>query len=86
MKDFQRRSLELDNIFNEIWKLEDYEKYIKMAFEELNKQGFYYFEIKKIFSNEDEEKEEILLRQTNWIKKYIQNNYSNNEKMYFIFK
>lgn len=85
MKDFQRRSSELDNIFNEIWKTDDYESYIKMAFGEIEKQKFYYFEMEKIFSSEHGEKEEILLRKQKWIEKYIRDNYTNVEKMYSIF-
>lgn len=85
MKDFQTRSSELDNIFNEIWKLADYEKYIKMAFEELEKQSFYYFEIEKVFSGEQGEREEILLRKMKWIEDYIQNNYKNIKKICCIF-
>lgn len=85
MKEFQRRSLELDNIFNEIWKTADYQNYIKMAFEEIEKQNFYYFEIEKVFSSEHGEKEEVLLRKQEWIEEYIKENYADIEKMHSIF-
>lgn len=85
MKEFQKRSLELDNIFNEIWKTADYESYIKMAFEEIEKQNFYYFEIEKFFSSEYGEKEDVLLRKQKWIEEYIKENYTDIEKMYSIF-
>ena len=85
MKEFQRRSLELDNIFNEIWKTADYQSYIKMAFEEIEKKNFYYFEIEKVFSSEHGEKEEVLLRKQKWIEEYIKENYTDIKKMYSIF-
>ena len=86
MKEFPIRSLESDNIFNQIWKMDDYESYIKMAFEELEKQNFYYFKMKKIFSGKQGEEEEIVSRKEKWIKEYIKGNYNDAEKMYNIFK
>ena len=49
MKEFQRRSLELDNIFNEIWKTADYQSYIKMAFEEKKNKIFIILILKRCF-------------------------------------
>lgn len=85
MKHFQRNSSELDNIFSEIWKLDNYECYINKAFLEIENKYFNYFEIEKIFCNEEKENKDILARKENWIEKYIQNNYENNEKMVKIF-
>lgn len=86
MKDFQRNSTELDNIFGEIWKLNNYEYYIDKAYSEIENKYFNYFEIEKIFYKEDREDKDILIRKEKWIEKYIQNNYKNNKKMANIFK
>lgn len=86
MKDFQRRSSELDNIFNEIWKLDNYDYYIDIAFAEIEKHRFNYLEIEKLFNSEHNEKEHIVLKKEEWINKYIQTNYSNIEKMIAVFE
>lgn len=85
MRDFQRNSSELDNIFGEIWQLENYEKYINIAFEEASKNSFGYFEFEKIFSRKHDENEEITNRKHNWITQYIDKNYENSEKIKNIF-
>lgn len=85
MRDFQRRSSELDSIFNEIWKMENYEEYIKMAFERIEKQSFSIFEMEKIFTSEEGRNEEIMLRKEKWVESYIEDNFQNIEKMYLIF-
>lgn len=85
MKDFRRNSSELDNIFNEIWKMDNYEYYINKAYSEIENKYFNYFEIEKIFYKEEREDKDILIRKEKWIEKYIQNNYQDNEKMVNIF-
>ena len=85
MKDFRRNSSELDNIFNEIWKMDNYEYYINKAYSEIEDKYFNHFEIEKIFYKEDREDKDILIRKEKWIEKYIQNNYQDNEKMANIF-
>lgn len=86
MKDFQRRSSELDNIFNEIWKLDNYDYYIDIAFAEIEKHRFNYLELEKFFNSEHNEKEHIILKKEEWINKYIKTNYSNIEKMIPVFE
>lgn len=86
MKDFQRRSSELDNIFNEIWKLDNYDYYIDIAFAEIEKHRFNYLELEKLFNSEHNEKEHIVLKKEEWINKYIQTNYNNIEKMIPVFE
>lgn len=86
MKDFQRSSSELDNIFNEVWKLDNYDYYIDIAFKEIEKHRFNCFELEKLFNREHNEKDYITLRKEEWINKYIQNNYNNVEKMSSVFE
>lgn len=86
MKDFGRNLSELDNIFNEIWKMDNYEFYIDKAYSEIEKKYFNHFEMEKIFYNEEREDKDILIRKEKWIEKYIQNNYQYNEKIVNIFE
>lgn len=76
MKDFQRRSSELDN----------YDYYTDIAFEEIEKHRFNYLELEKLFNSEHNEKKHIVLKKEEWINKYIQTNYSNIEKMIPVFE
>lgn len=85
MKDFRGNSSELDNIFNEIWKMDNYEYYINKAYSELENKYFNNFEIEKIFYKEEREDKDILIRKEKWIEKYIQKNYQDNEKMANVF-
>ena len=85
MKDFRKNSSELDSIFGEMWKLDNYEYYIDKAYSEIENKYFNYFEIEKIFYREEREDKDILIRKEKWIEKYIQNNYQDNEKIANIF-
>lgn len=85
MKDFRRNSAELDSIFNEIWKLDNYKYYIDKAYSKIENDYYNYFEIEKIFRKEERENKEILNRKEKWIEEYIQNNYKDNEKISKIF-
>lgn len=85
MKDFRRNSSELDSIFGEMWKLDNYEYYIDKAYSEIENKYFNYFEIEKIFYREERDDKDILIRKEKWIEKYIQNNYQDNEKIANIF-
>lgn len=85
MKEFRRNSSELYSIFNEIWKLDNYEYYIDKTYSEIENKYFNYFEIEKIFYKEEKEDKDILIRKEKWIEKYIQNNYQDNKKIANIF-
>ena len=86
MKDFRRRSSKLDNIFKEVWKLDNYDYYIDIAFREIEKHRFNYFELEKIFDREHNEQDFVTLRKEDWINKYIQSNHNNTENMSSIFE
>lgn len=85
MRDFRRNSFEVNNIFNEIWKMDNYEHYINIVVDKLGEQRFIHFELKKIFENTYKIEKNIELRKELWIKEYIKNNYENKDKMYNIF-
>ena len=84
IKDFQRSSSELDNIFIEVWKHDNYQKYIDMAYFEMCKKIRYY-EIEKIFTIEHNENEEIIKRKCKWIFEYINKYYNDMDKIEQIF-
>ena len=85
MKDFQRHSSELDNIFENIWKIDDYEEYINIAYNEASKNRLSYFEYEKIFISQEKNSKDINDRKEKWIEKYINNNYRDIQKMKCIF-
>lgn len=86
IRNFQGNSSELYNIFNNIWKLDNYEYYIDKAYSEMEKKNLWHFDLERIFYIEGKEDKEILLRKEKWIEKYIQNNYKSVEKMVNIFE
>ena len=85
INNFKRSSSNLIDIFNEIWKLDNYNYYIDIAFNEINKHYFNYFEIEDLFISENKVDENIMLRKIKWIDKYIHENYEDLEKMIDIF-
>lgn len=85
IKGLQEHYLNFKNIFNEIWKLDDYDRFIKLTFKELEKQDFCYLGMIDVFYIEHGEKEEILLKKQKCIEEYIKKNYTDVEKMYCIF-
>ena len=86
MKNFKRNSSELDNLFIEIWKLDNYEYYIDSVFLEMEKDYFNYFKIQKIFDKGEKDEKNILLRKQQWIEKQIKKYYDDNEKTIKIFE
>ena len=82
MDNFSKNSSQTEKIISNMWLSDNYEHYIDRAYAILERKTFYDFEDNKLFYKD---KNEIMEKKEEWIKKYIENNSKEMDKMIKIF-
>ena len=83
----QRTSYE-HNIFENIWRMDEYSELINIAYNNMLKDHFSFMiesEAITIFANSETTPEDIRSRKKKWIEEYIQQNFENTQKIKMIF-